>query len=140
MQTCQSPSVLFITRCIRKQCSSHRFRAASNPKGLPQGRMAEIYTVKLPTTFKKRDRTKGQHRPSNNATIKTGQSRVRVVFYTVCTVVVTVLPGTSFVDRFVRGIFPLKRKIVHYSSELVPILSFNDLAEEHNDRDEKHNT
>lgn len=67
--------------------------------------------------------------------VKMGDCRVKVVFGDVRHLVVPVLVGTSFMDRLVKGIFSLERKMVSFSSEPVPILAIKNLPEEPKKKD-----
>lgn len=55
--------------------------------------------------------------------LRLGDLRVRVCFGVVPNLVVDFLLGTSFSDRFIRGIFPSERKIVPWHSHPVTILA-----------------
>lgn len=48
--------------------------------------------------------------------------QVNVVFGVVCQLAVLVLLGTSFINKFIRGIFPEERKVMLQNSNPVPIL------------------
>lgn len=65
-----------------------------------------------------------------------GDSIVRSVFGGVHDLAVPVLIGTSFIDRFVKGMFSLERKTVPYSSKTLPILDFKSMSEEKKDKDQ----
>lgn len=54
--------------------------------------------------------------------VQLGDLRVRVWFGVVKNLAVSVLLGTSFIDRFVTGIFPPERKVVPQNSEPVDII------------------
>lgn len=64
-------------------------------------------------------------------------SRVRVVLGVVYSLLIPVLLETSFIDRFVKGILPLKRKIVLYNSKLVPIHEVKGMRQEHKKKVDK---
>lgn len=66
--------------------------------------------------------------------VRKGAFRARVAFGLVCDLSVPVFLGTSFLPKFMSGIFPPERKIVPYKSTPVPILAFSDQPE---DKDEK---
>lgn len=67
--------------------------------------------------------------------VSIGDSRVGLVFGVLPDLAAPFLIETSFIDRFVQGIFPHERKIVTDSSKLVPILSIKDLRAVHKDKD-----
>lgn len=68
--------------------------------------------------------------------VRIRDSRVRVVFVIVRYLAVPVFLGTSFIDSFVKDIFPSERKIVPYISKPVPIIAIKDLSSEHEDKDD----
>lgn len=55
---------------------------------------------------------------------------MRVVSGFLRNIVVPVLVAITFIDWFVRGIFPSERKIVASISDLVPTLGIEDILEE----------
>lgn len=57
--------------------------------------------------------------------VKIGELRVRVWFGIVKNLAVDILLGTSFIDRYIQGIFLSERKILPWHSQPVPILSRN---------------
>lgn len=65
-----------------------------------------------------------------------GDSRVRVVFDVVRNIAVPFLLGTSFIDKFVRGMFPAKQRVVSYHSKSLPIFAVNDKTEPRRDKND----
>lgn len=51
-----------------------------------------------------------------------GEARVRVVFEIIKNVSVSIVLGTSFIEKFVNRILPSERNMDPYNSWLVPIL------------------
>lgn len=66
-----------------------------------------------------------------------GGSKNKIVFGVVSNVMVTVLLGTSFIARFVHGVFPPFQKIVLYISRQIVLLAINDLRKERKAKNEK---
>lgn len=54
--------------------------------------------------------------------VRMDEARVRVELGELRNLAVPILLGTSFVDKFVKGVFPSKRKIVTYNSPRVSLL------------------
>lgn len=63
-----------------------------------------------------------------------GDSRLRVVFGVVCSLGMPVLLKTSYINRFLKGIFQTKRKRVLYNSKPVPNLVIKDMPEKHKNK------
>lgn len=72
--------------------------------------------------------------------VRIGDFKVRVAFGVVGGLTVLVLLGTSFIDGFVKVIFPLERNQVPYNSRPVPILANKDMSENDNhiEKDKAH--
>lgn len=66
--------------------------------------------------------------------VKMSKSRVRVVLGALRNLAALFLLGTSFSDRFVKSIFPSKRKVVLYDSKPALIFTIKNLPEELNNR------
>lgn len=66
-----------------------------------------------------------------------GGSRIRVVFDVVRSLAVPDAVGISFIDRFLKSIFPTERKLVTFNSELVPVLVINDLPDQYKGEDDR---
>lgn len=58
------------------------------------------------------------------------ESRTRINFGVVNELVMPVLPGTTFIDKFIRSIHPVKRKIVAHHSSAVSILMVHEARSE----------
>lgn len=63
-----------------------------------------------------------------------GDSRERVVFGIVRKLAVAVLLGTSYLNRFLQGVFPAELKTVPSNAKPVPILTIKYMLEEHRDK------
>lgn len=86
----------------------------TNLRRIPKDRMAQRYTGKQATSFKNAINQKVSAVGTITLQVRMGDSRVGVVFVVVHNLAIPVLLGTSFIDRFVRGIFSPERKIVAY--------------------------
>lgn len=62
--------------------------------------------------------------------IRMGEAGGRVVFCALRSLEVPVILQTSNIDRFVKAIFPPDRKIVLYSSKLVPSLAGKNMLQD----------
>lgn len=66
-----------------------------------------------------------------------GDVSVKVAYSVVRSLAVSVLSGTSLIDRFVKSIVHPEQKTVLYSSRPAPIPTINELWEEHKDKIDK---
>lgn len=66
--------------------------------------------------------------------VRMGNSKITVLFAVVRNLAVSLLLGTLFVDKFVKGIFSLEEKIVLYSSKPVSIRIIKEQSDEPSDK------
>lgn len=109
--------------------SNSVFYAGVGPSLIQEGflkaeRPRSIHTDSLPSLTT---------RPTGTLTLHVGMRdcRCRAAFRLVCTLVVPVLLGTSFIESVASGILPRERKIVSYNSKTIPILAINESSREH---------
>lgn len=62
-------------------------------------------------------------------------SKVNIVSCVTINVAVTALLRALFIEMFLKGFFPPKRKIASYRSQPVPVPAHTGRLEEHNDED-----
>lgn len=99
--------------------------------------MVQSGTCKQPSSFEERNKSEAPHCWNNYVTRQKKRLYSKSSFGIARSLAVPDLLQTSFVARFVEGIFSPKKRIVPYNFKPVPILVIKYIQKEHQDQDKK---